>query len=288
MGSKYKEWNSLLCDMLCEEMRCLEENPNSYEQLKVVKEVSDTIVNLQEIEVAGAMRKFAHEKYGYNSDSGQFEDWEESEEYFPQMYNAYQRRDNRGRFAAMNRGSDGRMRNAGYPDARDGDMRNDYLPFNPIPPIYNNDGRQPHSIGDGRYMDDGKPYMLRQEDGRPVKSRIYNAYDPHMHGFKMTDEMYKGWLKELENADGSSGAKWSKEETTMEAKKNGIEFKQFTEMEFCMAMNMMYSDYCGVAAKFGVDNAAFYACLAKAFLEDEDANVDGGDKLAAYYKAIVE
>ena len=48
-------------------------------------------------------------------------------------------------------------------------------------------------------------------------------------------------------------------------------------------MNMMYSDYCKTAEKMGVNNAAFYAGLSKAFLEDQDAQPD---KLARYYEYI--
>lgn len=44
-------------------------------------------------------------------------------------------------------------------------------------------------------------------------------------------------------------------------------------------MNVMYAGYHKVAKKFGVDKANFYACLAKAFIEDPDAVED---KTAAY------
>ena len=51
-------------------------------------------------------------------------------------------------------------------------------------------------------------------------------------------------------------------------------------------MNMMYSDYYGVAAKYGLDRPEFYADLAKAFLMDKDA---GGpeEKMAGYYHGVV-
>ena len=53
------------------------------------------------------------------------------------------------------------------------------------------------------------------------------------------------------------------------------------------AMNMMYSDYYGVAAKYGLDRPEFYADLAKAFLMDKDA---GGpeEKMAGYYYGVVK
>ena len=51
-------------------------------------------------------------------------------------------------------------------------------------------------------------------------------------------------------------------------------------------MNVMYSDYYGVAAKYGLDRPEFYADLAKAFLMDKDA---GGpeEKMAGYYHGVV-
>lgn len=55
--------------------------------------------------------------------------------------------------------------------------------------------------------------------------------------------------------------------------------------EFYTAINMMYSDYCDAAKKLNVDRADFYALMAKAFLEDEDA---GEHKLRKYMETIPE
>ncbi len=52
-------------------------------------------------------------------------------------------------------------------------------------------------------------------------------------------------------------------------------------------MNMMYSDYCRVANKYGSGMSDFYAYMAKAFLFDKDAP-SPKEKLAAYYHSIVE
>ena len=50
-------------------------------------------------------------------------------------------------------------------------------------------------------------------------------------------------------------------------------------------MNMVYSDYYGVAREYGLDCPDFYAKLAQAFLMDKDA---GGPqrKIAAYYRCV--
>ncbi len=48
---------------------------------------------------------------------------------------------------------------------------------------------------------------------------------------------------------------------------------------------MIYSDYCAVAEKLGTSTAEFYACMAKAFLDDKDARPE---KLARYYEYITK
>lgn len=63
---------------------------------------------------------------------------------------------------------------------------------------------------------------------------------------------------------------------------------EFGRHTFCLAMNMMYSDYCKVAQKFGADRPEFYAEMAKAFLKDKDFDGNGEEKLWLYYKCIVE
>lgn len=90
------------------------------------------------------------------------------------------------------------------------------------------------------------------------------------------------WLKKIRNADGSTGAHWNIDQTSGIMDKLNI---ACDECEFWVTMNMLYSDYCGVAKKYEVDNADFFACLAAAFLNDEDA-VD--DKLTAYYDYVVQ
>lgn len=53
--------------------------------------------------------------------------------------------------------------------------------------------------------------------------------------------------------------------------------------EFYVTLNAMYSDYCEVAKKFGIDKPEFYIFMAKAFLDDKDA---GPHKLRKYMEII--
>lgn len=97
----------------------------------------------------------------------------------------------------------------------------------------------------------------------------------------LTPEKAEQWVMGMENADGTRGAHWSMETTEKVRKEIGV---TVDPLDWWVTMNMMYSDYCAAAVKLGVNTTEFYACMAKAFLEDSDAQPD---KLARYYKYIV-
>ena len=63
-----------------------------------------------------------------------------------------------------------------------------------------------------------------------------------------------------------------------------IEFDKFSEEEFYVTVLMLYTDY---KDTIGKGNAEIYIKLAKDFLCDEDAELQYGEKLAAYYEDIV-
>lgn len=95
------------------------------------------------------------------------------------------------------------------------------------------------------------------------------------------------WAAELRNTDGTSGAHWSVDQTTAVAEDLGVAWDKVTPWCWWIAMNMVYSDYYGVAAHFGVATPEFFGELARAFLFDEDAP-PAKEKLAAYYCGIVK
>lgn len=118
---------------------------------------------------------------------------------------------------------------------------------------------------------------------------IKEHMDEHMHGeehkamdhteddsCELTREEADSWIKGMKNADGSNGGFFSLHETD--------EFKgQCDSIKFCVAMNMMKSDFGVVGKMFDVDIPEFYAELAKAFLHDRDARPG---KLCRYHKYI--
>ncbi len=104
--------------------------------------------------------------------------------------------------------------------------------------------------------------------------------DTEAESCELTREKADRWVKSMENADGSRGAYWTMEKTEEVRRQYGITEKP---LDFWVTMNMMYSDYCKVTEKFGVNTLEFYACMAKAFLEDPDAKPG---KLARYREFV--
>lgn len=101
-------------------------------------------------------------------------------------------------------------------------------------------------------------------------------------GQEFDHETAKEWTDMMKNADGTKGAKWTMEQAKPYMSQIGFKGE---EVEFWAVMNAMYSDYCAVMKRFGVDRPEVYAALAKAWLEDKDAVED---KAMMYWECIVE
>lgn len=93
------------------------------------------------------------------------------------------------------------------------------------------------------------------------------------------------WAEHMQNADGSTGPHWTMEQTTAVAESMGIQAPVVPRWAWGVTMNMMYSDYYGVAVDFGVNRPEFYAAMAEAFLIDKDGP-GPEEKLCAYYRCI--
>ena len=98
----------------------------------------------------------------------------------------------------------------------------------------------------------------------------------------MTRELAEHWIHHMKNADGTKGPHW-----TMEEAKKLMEQKKLRcdPYEFAAIVNAMYSDYCSVMRKHGVESDDLYAALAAAWLMDDDAMPN---KAMLYYECIVE
>lgn len=103
----------------------------------------------------------------------------------------------------------------------------------------------------------------------------------------LTKKSAEEWVRHMTSEDGShsKGGKWpSMDSVKPYAQALGIptEGKEF--VDFYAMMNAMYSDYSAVAKKYGADKPEFYASMAKAWMNDEDAVENKTD---IYYNCIV-
>lgn len=97
-------------------------------------------------------------------------------------------------------------------------------------------------------------------------------------------EMAMRWAQELENDDGTRGPHWDMEKAKQIMAQYGINVKPYIGY---IVLNMIYSDYSNVFKKRGVNDVETYACMAKAFIEDEDAKPIE-ERLYNYYKYIFD
>lgn len=146
-------------------------------------------------------------------------------------------------------------------------------------------GRKSYSGRDSR----GRRNMS-YDDYDDYRDFEYN-YDMHDQPMELSDEDIRKWGSKVKNADGSRGAKFHKDQIIPLASQMGIEFDKFTEEEFVMAVNMMYSDYCMALKESSFPNYSRpepYVNMAKAFLCDKDFDGKPYEKLALYYYEIVK
>lgn len=113
--------------------------------------------------------------------------------------------------------------------------------------------------------------------------RVQHADHHHDHD-RLSKETILDWVDGMVDDDGVKGGKYTWHQAQQYALNKGITDEQ-RQLEMYAAMNAMYADYHHVANKFGVDRPDFYACMAKAWLEDVDAVED---KVAQYYWHVVK
>ena len=154
-------------------------------------------------------------------------------------------------------------------------------------PSRGRDSRERREEYPSRYMS-GYNYNRREMPRERREGRSYEDWDEmdydDRHKAKLNDYNPWEWAKNMKNTDGSSGAHWSMEDTETVRKARNI--NDCKTEDFWIAMNMMYSDYQGVAKKYGIDKPEFYADMAKSFLTDKDSK-QGREKLEAYYEYVV-
>lgn len=244
-------------------------------------------------------------------------DWPEG----PEMR---RRRDSKGRYmmeddgmpddAEMRRrGRDGRYMADGYgmpEDARSYDARNEYRPqpreygraesrYMPEYPIVQEPRGGLYDGGGIGFGTREHQYETRSHYGEQGESpqrqtaRVGGTMWMEPEGaetggeMEITRDLAERWVSGMKNEDKSApaGGKWTPDMLKPMAQKYGIPTEGKRFWEFYAMTNAMYSDYGEVARKHGINTPDFYACLAKAWMNDKDANPN---KTALYYKYIVK
>lgn len=138
---------------------------------------------------------------------------------------------------------------------------------------------------DSRDYRDERDYDDYERDGRRGRRRRRDMHDIPPRLSK--SDMYE-WKHMMQNADGTKGEHYDMQEIIQVADKLGIRFDSFSEKELCLAVNMMYSDYCKTVKKYvGPEKELhFYVCLALDFLEDPDGP-EASEKLSKYFHCVV-
>lgn len=101
-------------------------------------------------------------------------------------------------------------------------------------------------------------------------------------GMPMTKEIAEEWTENLKNEDGTKGPHWSVDQVKQVMAQKGIKAEPW---EFYAVMNALYSDYCSVLKKYGMNKADVYVDLTAAWLNDADAVKN---KASTYYEHIVK
>lgn len=136
----------------------------------------------------------------------------------------------------------------------------------------------PRQIGFGAMNHMGEP-----RDGEHMEHGAYKMEELAEFDRETAEE----WVRNMHNEDKNHprGGKWSAEALKPMAQKYSIPTEGKRFWEFYAMVNAMYSDYSEVAKKFGITSPEFYVCLAKAFMNDKDAE---DDKVALYYEYIAK
>lgn len=206
------------------------------------------------------------------------------------VYDAFYDREGRrhydnGRFAPMrNSYSGGVYDMIGFDTRSDYEKRRERMGFED--PIYHEgytEEERRKMRERNRHREMGHASLYEDEDGNYIFSGRLGERTMPQH---MTRETAEEWTRRMRNEDGTTGPHWSMEQVK-QLREQKKELQDFDLADVYAVLNMMYSDYCEVAKKFNVNNMDFYVCMAKAWLNDEDAGA-GKAKTAIYYECIAK
>ena len=177
--------------------------------------------------------------------------------------------------SGMRNGYEAENRRGGARNTSDEMMRQNWNPY-PMPVYENQDSER--KIG---FEQPSNILVLPVGNTQSRSGSREMADRPQMqHGF--TEEMAEEWVASMQNEDGTKGPHWKMEDVQRLMKQRGI---KYDPAEFWAVLNGVYSDYCAVAKKHGVNTMDFYVDFASAWINDKDAVPN---KTAMYYECIAK
>lgn len=106
-------------------------------------------------------------------------------------------------------------------------------------------------------------------------------------GERLSREKAEKWVRRMQGDDPKShGEMWTYEDAKRLAEERDLPTEGQDMVDFYVALNMVYNDYCKVAKEHGVDTEEYYADLAQAWLYDRDGKPPT-EKLMAYKQYVV-
>ena len=115
-------------------------------------------------------------------------------------------------------------------------------------------------------------------------SRYDYGYDYGQGDERLSEEELEHWCKKLKGQlDDREKQMFSKEMITQKAKQMGKEMKGFSEKELECCVIMLYLDY----KKDIGTNVDLFIKMAFSFMNDEDSEVKGSEKLALYHDLVM-
>jgi hypothetical protein len=126
--------------------------------------------------------------------------------------------------------------------------------------------------------------------GRSNRTNRRDYEDWHMQKLKLTKADLNHWKHSMQNTDGTQGEHYDMQQVIQAAEKLGVRFREYDEREFCVAVNMIYSDYGHIIKRLVQDkDKELLVCadFAKAFFDDPDGP-EPSEKLAIVYHCMTD
>jgi hypothetical protein len=112
----------------------------------------------------------------------------------------------------------------------------------------------------------------------------YNYYGDYGEETLTEDELCDWYDELVEELEPNEKEMFKMEKIESRAKEMGVHFKEFSPEALAVTTVMLYDDYKDTLGKGNLD---LYIKLAKDWMEDEDAELQGEEKLTAYKDSIV-